>query len=103
MAKTADIKRRVGNTPAIGEVPKSSLPFGREPGSWEPGVRPGAGGMGSKPTGGNAGGTRQGNSPAVSVDIDATPGRHTTGHGKVEKTSKNWKTRENGKLNNETT
>lgn len=36
---------------------------------------------------------RQGNVPAVDVDIDSKPQRHTVG-GRVVKTSQNWKTRE---------
>lgn len=62
-------------------------------------TRPGAGAVGNKPTGG-VNGTRQGNTPAVVVDIDALPQRHTTGHGKVEKTSKNLPVREGGKKAN---
>lgn len=63
--------------------------------------RPGAGAMpGKKATGGNAGGVRVGNTPAVVVDIDAPPQRHTT-NGKVEKTSEErFDTRENGKTPN---
>lgn len=92
---------RKGNTPAVGEVPPSALPFGRETEDWEPGVRPGAGGMGSKPTGK---GPRQGNTPHTDTgNNEGFPQRHRAASKKVEKTSENWPTREGGKLNNETT
>ena len=63
-------------------------------------TRPGAGAVGSQPTGGTDG-ARVGNTPAVVIDIDAPPQRHTTGGGKVEKTSKErFAVRENGKKAN---
>lgn len=62
-------------------------------------TRPGAGAVGSAPTGGTDG-VRVGNTPAVVIDIDAPPQRHTTSHGKVEKTSKNLPVRESGKKAN---
>lgn len=99
MAKTKDIKRRVGNTPTpAGVVPESALPFGRESEPWEPGSRPGGGALGSKPTGK---GPRIGNTVHTDTgNNDAAPQRHTTSGGKVEKTSKDREpVRKNGQLN----
>lgn len=100
MAKTADMpKVRIGNVPTpAGEVPKSALPFGRESEEWEPGERPGAGGLGSKPT---VDGVRQGNSLTVDTgNNEKAPQRHTVNGGKVVKTSQErFETRKNGQLN----
>lgn len=97
----ADVKKvRVGNTPHVGEVPKSTLPGGREEGLKEPGLRD-ANTVGSKPTGK---GPRQGNTPHTDADIDSADSkqRHTTGGGQVEFTSENWPARENAVQTGET-
>ena len=65
-------------------------------------TRPGAGAVGNQPTGGTDG-VRVGNTPAVSVDIDSFPQRHRSANKRVEKTSRNWDTREGGKEAKENT
>lgn len=59
-------------------------------------MRPGAGAVGSKATGG-INGVRVGNTPAVIADLDEAPQRHTSGQGQVEFSSENFPVREHGK------
>lgn len=62
--------------------------------------RPGAGASSDKATGK---GPRVGNQPHTNTgNNDQAPQRHTTGGGKVEKTSENWPTRENAVQTGET-